>query len=68
MSIDTKPGQFVRYTNKNGHDHDREKANKLLTEGAIYQVECMDVGGFHSDVKLTNSNLWYNSVMFENVD
>lgn len=52
----------------NGREHEREEAGRLLTEGAVYEVEEIHVGGCFSKIKLTEfPGIQFNSVFFKRV-
>jgi hypothetical protein len=68
MDIYSKPGTKIVFINKNGYDHERESANKILKVGQIYTVESIDVRSFVSYVKLEEvPGKGFNTVMFERI-
>lgn len=65
MEIYSEPGTKVIYTGKNGYDHDRERADKLLEVGKTYTVLETDVQPWSTGVSLEEvPNEWFNSVHF----
>lgn len=65
MDIYTRPGRKVIFTGCNGHDHQREHANKVLSVGQAYTVKYIDVHSFCSYVELEEVPGEFNSVMFD---
>lgn len=68
MRLDTKPGEKVRFLNQNGYDYERTIAAELLDTETEYEVEFVDVGDFRSSVKLKGFRIFFNTVMFENIE
>lgn len=66
MRLDTKPGEFVRFTGEGGYDMENADARLRLKIGDLYEVEQMTVGGWSSIVKLVDYGS-FNTVMFDNV-
>ena len=53
---------------ENGREHEREEVKRLLTEGAVYEVESLQVGGWCSDIELKEfPGKKFNSVFFQRV-
>lgn len=51
-----------------GRGLEREEAQKLLTEGAVYEVESVQVGGWCTDIELKEfPGKKFNSVFFRRV-
>ena len=52
----------------NGREHEKEEAKILLTEGAVYEVESVQVGGWCTDIELKEFlGKKFNSVFFRRV-
>jgi len=68
VKLDTKPGAQVRFLNEGGYAQERLIANDRMTPGQTYTVEEVQVGGWHSVIKLEGVQGWHNTVMFENVE
>lgn len=68
MSLETKPGDRVRFDAEGGTDHDRMEGNQRLQKGAVYTVTHLDVENWRSWVYLKECpGVGFNTVMFENV-
>lgn len=67
MDIYAKPGSKIRFSGKNGHDHEQEYARTVLTVGKEYIVEGVEVGGWSSTVRLVGHEQGFNTVMFDDV-
>lgn len=66
MSLDSKPGERMKFTGYGGYDYQQEQAKKLLTVGHIYTVERVDVGDWSSTVEFKEfPGENFNTVMFE---
>jgi hypothetical protein len=52
-------------TKFNGSDRDMENVNKLLEINKPYEVEYLDVHRYHTDVKLKDFDVIFNSVNFK---
>lgn len=63
--MEVKKKLYAKYTATNGHDYDREDADKELETDKSYLVEEINIGGWDSDVKLVGFDQNYNTVMFE---
>ena len=69
MGIYAEKGTRVKFTGKNGYEHDKEHANKYLKVGETYTVENNYVSGWHTDVWLKEvPNEKFNSVHFKDVE
>ena len=68
MKLDTKPGAQVRFVNEGGYANERLIAQSRMTEGRIYTLEAIHIGGWHSVVMLHGVEGWHNTVMFVNVE
>ncbi len=63
----TRGDRFL-FKNENGHDHEREHAAKVLTQGRVYTLKQMDIGGWSSQFELfEHEGKWFNHVMFDKV-
>lgn len=68
MRLDTKPGEKVRFLDKNGLDCQLKRAKKLFKKGDILIVKEMNIGGFSSTITfISTGGEVFNTVMFENV-
>ena len=62
-------GRKVKYLNKNGYDHDRERANKFFKEGEILTVKEIYVDSWSSTVEFEEfPGKVFNTVMFTDLD
>jgi len=66
MNLNTKAGDEIIYAYPgNGRDGDK-KLCEVLTVGAIYAVDKLEVGSYSSQVWLEGYGGPFNTVMFEN--
>lgn len=58
-------GEKVYYLAANGHDHQREAADKILTKGQELTVRNCNIGGWTSSYEFEEfPGQWFNTVMF----
>lgn len=67
MSLESAHGSKVKYLGVNGYDNQRKHADKLLTIGAEYTVERVEIADWCSTVELAEFPGHFNTVMFQNV-
>ena len=68
MNIYTKPGDKVVYAYpENGYPVDKAHAKRHLKFLEIYTIESIEVGDFHTSIKLIEVSFWFNSVHFEDL-
>ena len=65
MCIFSPPGTMVRFTDRNGHDYEREWALEVLSVGTVYEVAYTKVGSSKSGAALVGFKGLFNTVMFE---
>lgn len=70
MNIYAKPGTKIKFSRPTaGYEHHQETAARYLTVGNVYTVHETDVGGWHTDVYLTEfPGIAFNSVMFSDIE
>ena len=58
---------YAKYVNPSaGHDCDMEKCKKLLKLNKFYEVERVEMGGWHTDIYLKGfEKFYFNSVNFK---
>lgn len=58
---------YAKYVNPSaGHDYDIEKCKKLLKLKKYYEVDRVEMGGYHTDIYLKEfENISFNSVNFK---
>lgn len=66
-SVLAKAGDKVRFIDKNGHDHERDEARRVLGADAICTVERISVGRSSSRYYFVGIPSYWNTVMFETV-
>lgn len=66
-SVLAKAGDKVRFLNKNGHEHEREEALRVLGENGVATVERISVGRSSSRYYFVGIPSYWNTVMFETV-
>jgi hypothetical protein len=65
MDIYSPSGTVVYFLGKNGHDFEREAAQKLFKTDQALTVEDTDVGSWSSSVTFKElPGKWFNTVMF----
>lgn len=67
MEIDAEAGDCVVFANPTcGWPHDQDVCARLLTVGAVYTIEAVDIGESATTVYLLEfPNVPFNSVMFD---
>lgn len=64
-----KPGDRLRFLGRNGYDHEREAALKVMSPGDVFTVARCEVGGWEHRILFEEfKSRWWNGVMFERVD
>jgi hypothetical protein len=66
MSIDTEPGEYVKFVGVGGYPMQNKDAHNALVVGDIYAVSYIKVGDWETSVQLRGVVGQFNSVLFEN--
>jgi len=65
MNIHAEHGAKVVFTGNDGYEWQKEKANRFLKVGKVYEVDFTNVFSYNTDVYLVGFDEPFNSVHFE---